>query len=154
MRLPLLLAGAAFILASFQSSTAQKSACPALTQAVSICVVAADAARYDGKEVIVHGAYRMEIHGSVLMEDACPEAKVNLKEAPDYKADKRAQRNLRELTKKNQSQPVWVVLRGTFHAAREGQCFGQNCEPYQIDSHELLCAERPEPSGNGTVPHQ
>ena len=83
----------------------------------------------------------MVFHGSVLMSPECQHDLVNMRQAPDYKADKRAASKMRSLTKKNQFQSVDVVLRGTFRTAREGQCFGQNCLLYEIEDHELHCAK-------------
>jgi hypothetical protein len=84
----------------------------------------------------------MVVHGSILMESACPKAKVNMGAAPDYKANKHALAVIQSLTKKDQFQSVDVVLRGTFRVAHQGQCFGQNCELYEIENHEFLCAQQ------------
>jgi hypothetical protein len=102
-----------------------------------------DAAKYDGKEITVEGLYRMVLHGSILMSPACGKPYVNMHGASDYKADKHASSVLRSLTKKDQFQSVDVVLRGSFKVAQQGQCFGQNCLSYEIEDHELLCAEAP-----------
>jgi hypothetical protein len=114
---------------------------------VSICQVTADAPKYDGKQIIVRGLYRMVIHGAILMDRACPKTEVNLREAQGYKADKKASALIRSLTKNNQFQPVEVVFRGTFRVAHEGQCFGQICAAYEIETSELVTA-RPVPPGN------
>jgi len=68
---------------------------------------------------------------------------VNMREAEGYRADKRALKVIRSATKKDQFQPVDVVVRGIFRSARQGECFGQNCLRYEIESRELLCAEVP-----------
>jgi len=47
---------------------------------------------------------------------------------------------MRSLIKKDRFQSIEVVVRGTFRAAPQGQCFGQNCLSYEIEEHELLCA--------------
>jgi hypothetical protein len=114
---------------------------------VSICQVTVDAQKYDGKQIIVGGLYRMVIHGAILMDRSCPKEEANLREAQGYKADKKASALIRSLTKKDQFQPVEVVFRGTFRVAHEGQCFGQICAEYEIETSELVTA-RPAPSGN------
>jgi hypothetical protein len=124
------------------TASAEDSECATFTQMVPLCTVLSDAANYDGKEITVKGLYRVVIHGSVLMEPTCSKALVNMREAPDYRADKHAQDVIRSLTKKDQFLSVDVVLRGTFRVALEGQCFGEMCEPYEIQVEELLCAEK------------
>ena len=117
--------------------------CPALATAIPLCTVLADASQYDSKEITVRGLYRMVIHGSILMSPECGKEPVNLRGASDYKADKHAVAVIRSATRKDQFQSVDVVLRGTFHVAGSGQCFGQNCWRYEIEDHELLCAKAP-----------
>lgn len=109
-------------------------------QAMHLCAVIADAAKYDGKEILVRGLYRMVIHGSVLMDRSCSNTDVNLRESSGYKANKEASALLRSLTKKDRFQPVDVVFRGIFHVAHEGQCFGQICAAYEIETIELVTA--------------
>jgi hypothetical protein len=123
------------------SSSPADDGCAASAQAVPLCTVLADAAKYDGKEITVRGLYRMVIHGSILMAAGCPKDDyVNLRGAPNWRGDKHALAIIRSLTKKNQFQPVDIVSRGTFRVAHEGQCFGQNCLPYEFEETELLCA--------------
>jgi hypothetical protein len=120
---------------------AQGSESHSSAQEVTICEVTANAAKYDGKEITVRGLYRMVIHGTILIGSACPKVDVNLREAPGYKASKKASTLLRALTKKNQFTPVEVVLRGTFRVAHQGQCFGQICAAYEIETTELVSAQ-------------
>jgi hypothetical protein len=133
------------LLAVFVSPTvlAGDDKCTAFPQAVPFCAVVSDAANYDGREITVRGLYRMVVHGSILMGATCPKTKANVREAPDYKADKNASTVVRSLTKKDQFQAVDVVIRGTFRVAHQGQCFGQNCELYELENQELLCAQKP-----------
>jgi hypothetical protein len=122
------------------SSSPSNHGCVAPAQAVPLCTVLADAAKYDGKEITVRGLYRMVIHGSILTAAGCPEDSVNMRRAANWKGDKRAVAVIRSLTKKYQFQLVDIVSRGTFRVAHEGQCFGQNCLPYEFEETELLCA--------------
>lgn len=124
------------------SSSPADDDCAASAQAIPICAVLANAAKYDGKEVTVSGVYRMVIHGSILTGAACSKDDVNLRRAANWKGNKRAVAIIRSLTKKDQFQPVDVVSRGTFRVAHEGRCFGQNCLKYEIEETELLCAAR------------
>jgi hypothetical protein len=121
--------------------------CATSAKAIPICTLLADAAKYDGKEIMLKGVYRMVIHGSILMGPACPKDDVNLRRAAYWKGDQRALAMIRSLTKKDQFQSVDVVSRGIFRVAREGQCFGQNCLPYEIEETELLCATKVKTSG-------
>jgi len=114
--------------------------CNAAVSAIPLCTVLSDATKYDGKDVIVRGLYRMVIHGSVLMSPACGQTYVNMRQASNEKPNKQALAVIRSLTKKDQFHPVDVVLRGNFRVAHEGQCFGQNCLLYEIEETELLCA--------------
>lgn len=122
------------------SSSVADDHCAASARAIPICSVLADAAKYDGAEITVRGLYRMVIHGSILTGSACPKIDVNLRRASNWKGDKHAVAVIRSATKKDQFQPVDVVLGGTFRVAHEGQCFGQNCLRYEIEETELLCA--------------
>lgn len=119
---------------------ARDNGCPSSAEAVSICTILSSAEKFDGKDVTVKGRYRMVLHGSILTADDCKKINVNTRQASDYKADKRVTAEMRSLTKKNHFQSVDVVLRGTFRVARQGECFGQNCLQYEIESHELMCA--------------
>ena len=96
----------------------------------------------------------MVLHGSMLMSPECGKTHVNMRRASDYKAEKHASATMRSLTKKDQFQSVDVVIRGTFRIAQQGQCFGQNCLPYEIEEHELLCAEAPRPDASATANHE
>ena len=114
--------------------------CAASAQAISICTVLADAAKYDGKEITVRGFYRMVLHGSIITGPGCAKVDVNLRRAAHWEGDKHAVAAIRSLTKKDQFQPVDIVSRGIFRVAHEGQCFGQNCLRYEIEETKLLCA--------------
>jgi hypothetical protein len=121
---------------------AANSDCSSL-HAVPLCSITKNATDYDGKDVLVTGHYKMLFHGSVLTATGCKDV-VNLRLAQNAKADKRAQAIFRSATKKDQFRAVPIVLRGTFHVAQEGQCFGQDCTPFEIEERELVCAEPPE----------
>jgi hypothetical protein len=109
-------------------------------QALPICKVLAEASRYDGKLITVSAFYRAVIHGSVLYGPDCSKTYVNVREAADYKADRHALKTIRAVMKKDWSQPVDVVVQGTFRVAKTYHCFGQNCLQYEIEEHELLRA--------------
>jgi hypothetical protein len=112
--------------------------CSAATEAIPLCDVLADAAKYDGKDITIRGVYYRVIHGSILTTSACEKTKVNMRSASDWKADKHALSVLNSRARKNQGTDI--VLRGTFRVARDG-CFGQTRTLYEIEEHELLCAE-------------
>jgi hypothetical protein len=123
------------------SSVAQHTKDGVSMKVVPLCAVIADNAKYDGKEIVVRGLYRMVIHGAILMDNACSKTDVSLREAAGYKADKKASALLRSLTKRDQFQPVEVVFRGIFHVAHQEQCFGQICAAYEIETTELVMAQ-------------
>jgi hypothetical protein len=110
-------------------------------QEVDICTVTANAANYDGKEIVVRGLWKMVFHGSIFKGKACPAVLVNLTQVPEYKANKKASSLVWSLAKKDQFGLVEVVFRGTFRAAHREQCFGQICTPYQFEAVELLSAQ-------------
>jgi hypothetical protein len=116
-----------------------------------LCAVIANSSKYDGKVIKVAGLYRFVIHGAILIARACPQVEVNLREGPEYKANKQASALMRSLTKKDQFQPVDVVLRGVLHVAHEGQCFGEMCAGYQIEITELVAARPAPPDGGGAA---
>lgn len=116
------------------------------TQPTDICTVTSNAARFDGQEITVRALWRMVIHGSILMGDACPKALVNLTQTQGYKANKKASSLIRSLAKKDRFASVEVVFRGTFRAAQQRQCFGQICARYQFEADELLSAQVPPPT--------
>ena len=116
-----------------------------------LCAILADAAKYEGKEIVVRGLYRMVIHGTILMDRNCSETDVNLRGAPGYKADKHALAVLRSLTKKDEFRPVDVVLRGTFLVAHGGQCFSEMCAPYEIETTALVSARPESPAEGGAT---
>jgi hypothetical protein len=119
--------------------------CSALP-AVPICTVLANAAKYDGNEIVVSGRYRPVIHGSILMGYECSQHdEVNLRGTPKEKDDKNASKVLRSFYKRKQNrfQSVDEVLRGRFRVARQGECFGEDCWSYELEITELLCAEVP-----------
>ncbi len=113
---------------------------PALS--LDICSVIAHPAEYDGKEVIVTSLYRVIIHGAILTGKDCSSVNVSAKESDNYKANKHAATVLRHLLKKDHFAPVQIVVRGTFHVAHQGQCFGGDiCAPYQVEIAELISAQ-------------
>lgn len=127
---------------------AQDAKNDASSQTIPLCEVIANSSKYDGKAIEVEGLYRFVIHGAILMDRSCPHAEVNLREGPRYKANKQALALMRSLTKKDQFQPVDVILRGILHVAHQGQCFGEMCAAYQIEITELMTA-RPAPPEAG-----
>jgi hypothetical protein len=135
-------------------ASASDNECTVSAKAVPLCTILSDAANYDGKEITVRGLYRMVIHGSILTSPACGKTYVNMRQASDYQADKHASAVVRSLTKKDRFQSVEVVLRGTFRVSQQGKCFGQDCLLYEIEDHNLLCAESPKSNGSsaGTEP--
>ena len=74
--------------------------------AISLCAVLADAPKYEDKEIVVRGLYRMVIHGAVLIDNACSHTDVNLRESSGYKVNKAALSLLRSLTKKDRFRAV------------------------------------------------
>ena len=112
-----------------------------------ICSVGSNAGVFDNKEIVVDALYRLVIHGAILTGKNCPDLVVAGKEVGEYKADKRAAKEVQRLLKKDKYAPVETVLRGTFRVAHQGQCFGgENCARYLLEISELI-------SANG-IPHE
>jgi len=107
---------------------------------IAFCTVLANASVYDSKEITVSGLYYRVIHGSVLRGPTC-DGKANIRLSQDWKADKQAIKLLN--SRASNDQATEIALRGTFHVAQLGQCFGQTCSPYEIEGHMLLSAKIP-----------
>jgi len=125
--------------------------CSATAEAIPLCDVLMDVAKYDGKEITVRGVYYRVIHGSILTASVCEKTKVNMRSASDWKADKHALSVLNSRARKNQGTDI--VLHGTFRVAHES-CFGQTCTLYEIEERELLCAEAPKPDPGISANHE
>jgi hypothetical protein len=78
-----------------------------------------------------------------LISAECSEKTVSLRGSLDEKPNKKALATIRSLTKKDQFHPVDVVIKGTFRVAHGGQCFGEDCWGYELEEHQLLCAQPP-----------
>src|SRR5712664_2186006 len=98
-----------FLICSSPTSLPADESCTLSAQAVPLCTVLADAVKYDGKEILVRGLYRMVIHGAILAGTGCPKINVNLRGGPNWNGDKRALAVIRSVTKKNQFRSVDVV---------------------------------------------
>ena len=86
------------------------------------------------------------------MGKGCSDVNISAKETDDYKADKHASEVLRRLLKKDKFEPVEIVVRGTFHLAHQGQCFGgEICSRYQVEIAELLSAQAASPQSVNTT---
>lgn len=121
--------------------------CASSGQALPLCAVLANAAQYDGKEIIVAGIYHRVIHGSILTASTCPgtNKRVNMRSAPNWKANKNVLKPLNSLA--NNHKPADVVVKGIFRVAEQG-CFWQTCSLYEIEETELLCAMPTKTSGS------
>jgi hypothetical protein len=119
-------------------ASSREKQCQSTAEAIPLCSVLSNATKYDGKDITVKGVYYRVIHGSILTESACEKTKVNMRLASDWKANKHALSILNSRARNNQGTDI--ALRGTFRVAQDG-CFGQTCTLYEIEEHELLCAE-------------
>jgi hypothetical protein len=132
-----------FLHFTFLGFTGQADVPKQARQPESLCELLTGAAQHDGSIVTVEGVYLRLPHGSVLTTPGCslyPNAYTNLRLAPGFHQKKdRTMKTLWSLTEK--MKPAKVVLMGTFHVAKSGQCFGQDCEPYEIEVTQYLSAE-------------
>jgi hypothetical protein len=119
--------------------------CAASGEAIPICTVLTDAAKYDGKEIIVKAIYTAAIHGSYITGAACSDVGINLKRTEHWHAEKRALNTIRSLTKKDPFHSVEIVVRGVFRKAYSGTCYGPNCMGYEFTESELFCASDVKP---------
>lgn len=67
----------------------------------------------------------------------------SLNELAGDKADKHASAIMKRLLRKDKSQPVAVILRGTFRVAQKGKCLGAR---YEIEVTDPLSAQPASPS--------
>jgi hypothetical protein len=122
------------------SSRSSADDCSASAEAIPICTIVADAAKYDGKQILVKAIWRAAIHGSILTGPTCLDVGINSRKAENSHAEKQALKTIHSLTKKDQFHSVEIVARGTFRKAYSGTCFGPNCLGYEFVVSELLCA--------------
>jgi hypothetical protein len=111
------------------------------TEPMSLCSVVANVRAYDGKEIVLKAQYRLIFHGSLLSSPECdkPETKVNLRDSAHSRITERDRKLLAQLTRKHL--PAQVVVRGVFKVARMGQCFGQDCDPFELEATEWISVE-------------
>lgn len=133
------IAGVLFTCVAAGSSTVDKP-CPVVAQELDICAVIANAANYDGKEVTVGGVFETGPIETVFIGHVCPNDFVNVRQSENWRGDPSAVAKTRPGSKKQKYLEFGEVIRGTFRVAREGQCFGPNCQLYDIEESELLCA--------------
>lgn len=108
---------------------------------LQLCEALAEAGNYAEKMIVVEGSYMRVFHGAILSAPGCtaverPEA--NLKMSPAFHAKKPDLALMNKRASKGEA--VHVVLMGTLRVAKVGHCFGQACEPYEIEVVQLLRA--------------
>lgn len=113
------------------------------TQVQPLCIILNDAANYDGKLITVRGFYVKWGHGPALVwndpENNCCLRPVNIRAAKGERQQKEAASVIKSY-EEGFDGSVDEVVRGTFHVAHNGNCFGQDCLAYEIDVTDLLSA--------------
>jgi hypothetical protein len=107
---------------------------------MTVCQIVSAAAEYDGKEVAAKGVYWRTVHGAVLSAPECRDAKVNISFGAKVKGARADMKTLGRLA--DAQETADVAFRGVFRMAHQGQCFGQDCYPYQIQVDDVLQVRR------------
>ena len=128
------------LLTMWWTTIAYGQQCLSAPAVIPLCSVASKAAEYDGKEIKVRGVYRRLFHGAILSSPDCPHQKINGRFTKKLSGTKNDLKTLGRLADEHKA--VEVVFRARFKMAREGQSFGQDCDPYEIEASELSCVER------------
>ena len=82
------------------------------------------------------GEYQRVFHGAVLSSPECSHTRVSVRFAPTAADEKGRMKKLGRAAEKRRSADV--IFRGVFRLAHEGQCFGQDCDPYEVAVRELV----------------
>ncbi len=128
----------------------QQKQCLNAPAVIPLCSLASKAAEYNGKEIKVRGFYRHLFHGAILSSPGCPHQKINVRFVKKLSGAKDDLKTLGALADGHTA--TEVVFRARFNMAHEGQCFGQDCDPYEIEAIELSCLGRQrESAGPATV---
>jgi hypothetical protein len=109
-------------------------------RARSVCEILASAQKYDGQNVLISGRYLSFPHGAVLFGAPCPKEKVGLRYASHYEENSQARQTINALLQKDDSKPIDVVYRGTFHVVQGLSCSVVRCFRYEIEISNLLAA--------------
>jgi hypothetical protein len=106
---------------------------------LSFCTIATEPEKYDGQEVTVAATYHGAMHGSYLSSDTCADSRWNVRIAEKWTAQPGTVLQRDALTR--DALPVSVVVRGVFRKAKSGECFGQDCLPFEFEERELMNAD-------------
>ena len=111
----------------------------------SLCDLVADAEASDGKSFTIRALYEPTFHGAFVTGAACRAVRANATLLHGYKASASTLRMLHDISRRGDE--TEIVFHAIFRVAHEEQCFGQNCEPFQVEIDNIgVCFWRPNSS--------
>jgi hypothetical protein len=107
---------------------------------LSICTIIDGADKYDKKNVLVDGIFRLTPHGALFYGKQCPENFVRLRNAQEYSSNISAERELKAEIDHNKTAPVHIVYKAKFRVIHGTECSETYCFKYQLDVNEIISA--------------
>jgi len=104
----------------------------------SLCDLTTDAQASDGKSFIIRALYAGTFHGAVVTDAACRSVRANAILSPGYKVSASTLKTLNGITRRGNEADI--IFHAVFRVAHKEQCFGQNCEPFQVEIDNIVSA--------------
>ncbi len=104
----------------------------------SLCDLTTDAQASDGKSFLIRALYASTFHGAVVTDVACHSVRANAILSPGYKVSASTLKTLNGITRREKEADI--IFHAVFRAAHKEQCFGQNCEPFQVEIDNIVSA--------------
>jgi len=114
----------------------------AFGHAVSLCTAIADPKIFDGRSLQFRAVYRIEPHGAVLTDHACPNSIVLLTKSADFSEDPAAKTLFDSLLDEGKTNTFDVVYAGTFRIVDGLHCSEVNCFDYELNVSRLVAVRR------------
>jgi hypothetical protein len=136
------------LLFAMAACTTQNNRAPDLLslqhQAKSVCEVMASPNIYLGSRILIRGIYWQDPHNRRLIDGACPQWGIIVRESYKLRADHRATKIIKRAYKKYPTVRAPVVYSGVF-ASRQTDlgCSLPGCYEYRLEDAQLLSAFPP-----------
>jgi hypothetical protein len=118
----------------------------------SLCDLVAGAEATNGKEFTIQAIYAQTFHGALVTDDGCRSTKANVTFTSGYKASPAALKMLKKIAREGNE--ALLTFHAIFRVAHKEQCFGQNCEPFQVEVDEIISVVRPNPKVGEGLSHE
>lgn len=118
----------------------------------SLCDLVAGAKDTNGKEFTIQAIYAQTFHGAIVTDDGCRSTRANVTFTSGYKASPATLKMLKKIAREGNE--ALLTFRAVFRLAHKEQCFGQNCEPFQVEVDEIISAVRPSPKAGEGLSHE